>query len=53
MLQLKSFLRDESGATALEYGVLSGLIGAMIISGLQMVGTKLSGQFTVIAANLN
>ena len=34
------FLRDESGATAIEYGLISGLIAVVIISALRVVGTK-------------
>ena len=48
-----NFLRDESGATAIEYGLLAGLIGVVIIVAVKGVGTKLSTQFSKVASNLN
>ena len=46
------FLRDESGATAIEYGLISGLIAVVIISALRVVGTKVSADFSKISSNL-
>jgi pilus assembly protein Flp/PilA len=46
------FLRDESGATAIEYGLIAGLIAVVIIGAVSTVGTKLSNTFTSIASNL-
>jgi pilus assembly protein Flp/PilA len=46
------FLKDQSGATAIEYGLIAGLIGVVIITAVTTVGTKLSNQFTEIANNL-
>ena len=46
------FLRDESGATAIEYGLNSGLIAVVIISALRVVGTKVSADFSKISSNL-
>jgi len=45
-------LRDESGATAIEYGLIAALISVVIISAVTMVGTKLSGVFNSIATAL-
>ena len=36
------FIRDESGATAIEYGLIAALVAVVIITGLTAVGTKLS-----------
>ena len=47
------FANDESGATAIEYGLIAGLIGVVIITAVSTVGTKLSSQFSKVAANLN
>jgi pilus assembly protein Flp/PilA len=47
-----SFLRNESGATAIEYGLIAGLISVVIISAVKTVGTKMSGDFSKVAANL-
>ena len=47
------FATDESGATAIEYGLIAGLIGVVIITAVTTVGTKVSNQFSAIAAKLN
>lgn len=49
----KSFLRDEGGATAIEYGMIAALIAVAIIASLQLVGNNLSNKFNAIAGNLN
>jgi pilus assembly protein Flp/PilA len=40
------FLKDESGATAIEYGLIAALISVAIITGASSVGTKLGTFFT-------
>ena len=42
------FLKDESGATAIEYGLIAALIAAVIIGALTTIGTNLNGTFTTI-----
>ena len=42
---LKSFLRDESGATAIEYGLIAAGISVAIIVVVQGLGTKLNSTF--------
>jgi pilus assembly protein Flp/PilA len=46
------FVRDESGATAIEYGLIAALIAVVIITGLTSVGTNLQAKFTSIASSL-
>jgi pilus assembly protein Flp/PilA len=46
------FARDESGATAIEYGLIATLIGVAIIVGAGLVGTRLNTLFTSISAKL-
>lgn len=48
----KRFLADESGATAIEYGLIAAGIALAIIAALQGLGTKLVSVFTTIAAAL-
>jgi pilus assembly protein Flp/PilA len=48
-----TFAADESGATAIEYGLIAGLIGVVIITAVTAVGTKVSNQFSAIASKLN
>ena len=42
---LRKFLRDESGATAIEYGLIAGLIALAIIAALGMTGERLVALF--------
>jgi pilus assembly protein Flp/PilA len=42
-------LRDESGATAIEYGLIAALIAVVIIGAVTTVGTKLSSTFTSVS----
>jgi pilus assembly protein Flp/PilA len=42
------FLKDESGATAIEYGLIAALIAVVLVASLQGVGTALEGAFDKI-----
>ena len=46
------FVRDESGATAIEYGLIAALIAVVIIGTLQAVGTNLKTTFTSVSTAL-
>jgi pilus assembly protein Flp/PilA len=48
----RNFLRDESGATAIEYGLIAALIAVAIIAGATAVGGSLSGTFNTISTSL-
>jgi len=50
---LKRFVKDESGATAIEYGLIAAGISVAIITVVQGLGTKLSGTFSSISNKLN
>ncbi|HUO98446.1 MAG TPA: Flp family type IVb pilin [Rhizomicrobium sp.] len=43
------FVRDESGATAIEYGLIAALIAVVIITALQTIGTNLTTKFTAVS----
>ena len=45
---VKRFLKNESGATAVEYGLIAALIGVVIIAGAGALGTALNQKFTNI-----
>ena len=47
---LKSFVRDESGATAIEYGLIAAGISVAIITVVQGLGTKLSDTFANVTS---
>ena len=44
--------REEKGATAVEYGLMVGLIAVVIIAAVALLGTKLDGLFDTIGAKL-
>ena len=46
------FLKDESGATAIEYGLIAALIAAVIVTAVGAIGTKLNTTFTTINSKL-
>jgi pilus assembly protein Flp/PilA len=52
MLQVRNFLDDESGVTAIEYALIASLIAVFIIVAVQAVGTKVSTVFNEIATTL-
>lgn len=49
MQAIRSFLNDENAATAIEYGLIAGLIGVVIITAVTSVGTALTGKFNSVA----
>jgi pilus assembly protein Flp/PilA len=46
------FVQDESGATAIEYGLIAGLVAVAIITAVTTVGTNLTSVFTTIQTKL-
>ena len=49
---LKTFAQDDSGATAIEYGLIAALIAVVVIGAVTAVGSNLSGKFNTIAATV-
>ncbi|MCE9523441.1 MAG: Flp family type IVb pilin [Alphaproteobacteria bacterium] len=49
---MSRFLKNESGATAIEYGLIAAGIAVAIIAAVQLVGTNLQGTFGDVAAAL-
>jgi len=49
---LKNFLADESGATAIEYGLIAAGIALAIITVVNGMGSKLSAKFGSISSSL-
>ena len=47
------FLKNESGATAIEYGLIVALIAVVIIGAVTAIGTTLNGTFTTIDTKLS
>jgi len=53
MSTITSFLRDDSGATAIEYGLIAALIAVGIIAAATTLGGSLSDLFNRISGKLN
>jgi pilus assembly protein Flp/PilA len=49
---IRRFLADETGATAIEYGLIAAGIAIAIITAVKGVGTKLSSNFVSISTSL-
>lgn len=52
MSLFKRFLSDTSGATAIEYGLVAGLISVVIIGAVTNIGKNASKKFQTVANNL-
>ncbi len=50
---INRFAKDESGATAIEYGLIAALISVVIIGALVMIGPKVKGLFEGVDAKLD
>jgi len=48
----RRFVKDQSGVTAIEYGLIAALIAVVIITAVTTLGTKLSATFTSVATAL-
>jgi pilus assembly protein Flp/PilA len=46
------FFKDESGATAIEYGLIAALIAVVLVAALTTLGKNLSGTFDKVSTNL-
>ncbi|MBC7738959.1 MAG: Flp family type IVb pilin [Candidatus Saccharibacteria bacterium] len=49
---VSKFVKDESGATAIEYGLIAGLVSVVIVTALVLLGPKLTAVFTKITTAL-
>jgi pilus assembly protein Flp/PilA len=49
---IAAFLKNESGATAIEYGLIAALIAVVIITGVTAVGSSLSTTFDSLSTSL-
>lgn len=53
MEKLLKFVKDEEGATAVEYGLLVALIAAVIVGIVATLGGKIKAAFTTVSGALN
>lgn len=49
---IQTFLRDEDGVTAIEYGLIAALIAVVIVAAVTVVGSKLDTVFASVAASI-
>lgn len=49
---MKTFMRDESGATAIEYGLIASLVAVAVITGGGKLGNNLNNTFTSLAGKM-
>ena len=52
MQNIARFFKDESGATAIEYGLIAALIAVAIIGAVTTLGTKTAATFNKVSAQL-
>jgi pilus assembly protein Flp/PilA len=52
MTMFSRFFKDESGATAIEYGLIASLIAIAVIAGATTLGTTLSASFNFIGTKI-
>ncbi len=52
MTIFRRFMNDETGATAIEYGLIASLIGVAIIAGAAALGTSLNSTFDGISSQM-
>ena len=51
-VSFSKFITDESGATAIEYGLIAALISVVIITALKTIGSNLVTTFTSVGSSL-
>ena len=52
MNTFQRFIKDESGATAIEYGLLAALLSIVVVGGAQLAGNGLNAIFTDVGSCL-
>ena len=53
MIAIREFLNDESGATAIEYGLIAALVSVAAITALSAMGDSLSAMFNAVSSELD
>jgi pilus assembly protein Flp/PilA len=53
MKTVMRFAADETAATAIEYGLIAGLIAVVIISSVKTLGDRVANKFNAVANNLS
>ena len=53
MLKIRKFIKNNKGATAIEYGLIAALIAVAMITAVSRVGGGVGGTFNIVADNMN
>jgi pilus assembly protein Flp/PilA len=53
MLKIRKFIKNNKGATAIEYGLIAALIAVAMITAVKSVGKGVGNSFTTVAGNMN
>jgi pilus assembly protein Flp/PilA len=53
MKTIRKFLKNDKGATAIEYGLIAALIAVAAIGAMSSLGTKLTNTFNSVGNNLD
>jgi pilus assembly protein Flp/PilA len=49
---ISKFMKDENGATAIEYGLIAALIAVVIVTAITTIGTNLSTLFNKVGSDI-
>jgi pilus assembly protein Flp/PilA len=49
---IREYVRDERGATAIEYGLIAALVAVAAVTAMSTLGTKLTSTFTAVSSSL-
>ncbi|GAC1406623.1 MAG: Flp family type IVb pilin [Novosphingobium sp.] len=53
MRLFQNLLRDEAGATAIEYGLLAAFVGVALVTAMQSLGNSLTNTYNTVGGKLN
>lgn len=53
LIALRRFAKNENGATAVEYGIITALVSVVIITSVSSIGTNMSATFSTIGGALS
>jgi pilus assembly protein Flp/PilA len=53
MTKLVRFVKDESGATAIEYGLIAAAMGLALVATMPLLASAISGTFTSLAGHIS
>lgn len=52
LMNLRSLMHDDEGATMVEYGLIVALIAVVCIAAVTLIGSRLSSMFTTVAGDV-